>query len=71
MPNCVMCGSSIPDNQGSKTCSMCYGDIDHGRDGYYRQYMEEMEQREQMKRQEQRKQEREQEREQEQEQDEN
>lgn len=40
MANCVMCGSFIPDNQGSKTCSMCYGDIDHGRDGYYRQYME-------------------------------
>ena len=43
MPNCVMCGASLPDNQGSKTCSMCYGDIDHGRDGYYRQWLEEQE----------------------------
>ena len=40
MANCVMCGSPIPDDQGSKTCSMCYGDIDHGKDGYYRDYME-------------------------------
>lgn len=38
--NCVSCGSWIPDNQGSKTCSMCYGDIDHGKDGYYRDFME-------------------------------
>lgn len=37
---CVMCGSSIPDNQGSSSCSMCYGDIDHGKDGYYREYLE-------------------------------
>jgi len=37
---CVMCGSSIPDDQGSNSCSMCYGDIDHGKDGYYREYME-------------------------------
>ena len=43
MANCVMCGSPIPDDQGSKTCSMCYGDIDHGKDGYYREYMEEWE----------------------------
>jgi hypothetical protein len=40
MANCVMCGSTIPDNQGSRTCSMCYGDVDHGRDGYYRDYLE-------------------------------
>jgi hypothetical protein len=26
---------------------MCYGDIDHGRDGYYRQWAEEMEREEQ------------------------
>ena len=37
---CVMCGSSIPDDQGSSTCSMCYGDIDHGKDGYYRDWAE-------------------------------
>lgn len=41
MPYCSMCGSPIPENQGSKTCSMCYGDIDHGKDGYYRQWLEE------------------------------
>ena len=40
--HCVQCGSSIPD--GQRTCSMCYGDIDHGRDGYYRDYMERWEQ---------------------------
>ena len=40
MANCVMCGSPLPDNQGSRTCSMCYGDMDHGKDGYYRREME-------------------------------
>lgn len=44
MANCVMCGSPLPENQGSKTCSMCYGDVDHGRDGYYRDQMERAEQ---------------------------
>ncbi len=39
---CSSCGSPIPDGQG-KSCSMCYGDIDHGRDGYYRQWAEERE----------------------------
>ena len=33
-----MCGSSIPD--GQTVCSMCYGDIDHGTDGYYREWAE-------------------------------
>ncbi len=42
MPNCSSCGSSIPEGQG-KSCSMCYGDIDYGRDGYYRQWAEEQE----------------------------
>lgn len=37
---CSSCGSPIPDGQG-KSCSMCYGDVDHGRDGYYRQMLEE------------------------------
>ena len=36
--NCTMCGSSIPD--GQTVCSMCYGDIDYGTDGYYKEYME-------------------------------
>ena len=40
MAYCTSCGLPIPDGQG-KSCSMCYGDIDHGRDGYYRQMMEE------------------------------
>ena len=30
MNYCVDCGSPIPD--GQRTCSMCYGDIDHGKD---------------------------------------
>lgn len=34
--NCVQCGSEIPD--GQRTCSMCYGDIAHGKDGYYEQW---------------------------------
>ena len=41
MGYCVMCGARIPDDQGSRTCSMCYGDIDHGKDGYYWQWAEE------------------------------
>lgn len=39
MPNCTSCGSPIPEGQGS-SCSMCYGDPDHGKDGYYREYLE-------------------------------
>jgi len=38
MNNCVCCGSSIP--EGQTTCSMCYGDMNHGQDGYYRQWAE-------------------------------
>lgn len=40
MASCTSCGSYIPDNQGSGSCSMCYGDIDHGKDGYYRAMLE-------------------------------
>lgn len=36
---CVCCGSPVPKEQ--RTCSMCYGDIDHRTDGYYRQWAEE------------------------------
>ena len=36
---------SIPLGQG-KSCSMCYGDVDYGSDGYYKQYLEETEQKE-------------------------
>lgn len=35
---CVCCGSPIPNGQNG--CSMCYGDLDYGGDGYYRQAME-------------------------------
>lgn len=42
MPYCSSCGSPIPEGQG-KSCSMCYGDIDHGKDGYYRKIVEEEE----------------------------
>ena len=55
MTSCVQCGSTIPDNQ--RTCSMCYGDIEHGTDGYYRQYMEEWEREEYDKQQQERQQE--------------
>lgn len=41
MANCRCCGSSIP--EGQNVCSMCYGDIDYGTDGYYRQWAEEQE----------------------------
>lgn len=33
--NCVCCASEIP--EGQSICSMCYGDIDYGADGIYRQ----------------------------------
>ena len=39
MAYCTSCGSWIPDDQGP-SCSMCYGDIDHGYDGYYREFMD-------------------------------
>ena len=37
MPYCTSCGSQIPEGQG-KSCSMCYGDISHGTDGYYEEW---------------------------------
>jgi len=40
MGNCVMCGSPIPD--GQNCCSMCYGDPEYGRDGHYRQWLDEL-----------------------------
>lgn len=43
--NCRCCGSPIP--EGQSTCSMCYGDIDHGSDGYYREWAESQEKEEQ------------------------
>ena len=44
MPNCSSCGSAIPEGQG-KSCSMCYGDIDYGHDGYYREWADDQERR--------------------------
>ncbi len=38
MGSCCDCGSSIPD--GQEVCSMCYGDVDYGNDGYYQAYMD-------------------------------
>ena len=38
MKNCVQCGMQIP--KGQRVCSMCYGDIDYGRDGEYRRQAE-------------------------------
>ena len=38
MNNCTQCGSQIPSPQ--RVCSMCYGDIDYGKDGYYREWAE-------------------------------
>ncbi len=36
---CTSCGSDIPEGQG-RSCSMCYGDINHGSDGYYQRWAE-------------------------------
>lgn len=41
MKSCTSCGSWIPDDQGSNSCSMCYGDISHGKDGYYEEWARE------------------------------
>lgn len=41
MASCTSCGSWIPDDQGSRLCSMCYGDPGHGKDGYYQRWIEE------------------------------
>lgn len=35
---CSSCGSPIPDGQG-RSCSMCYGDVSYGRDGYYEDWL--------------------------------
>ena len=50
MASCVQCSSSIPD--GQRTCSMCYGDPDHGRDGYYQEWIDEQRREEEEARQE-------------------
>lgn len=42
---CSQCGSPIP--AGQRICSMCMGDIDHGKDNYYRDWAERQQEREQ------------------------
>jgi hypothetical protein len=42
MAYCSSCGSFIPEGQGS-CCSMCYGDINYGNDGYYEEWAREQE----------------------------
>lgn len=44
MPNCVDCGLPVP--EGQTVCSMCYGDPEYGKDGYYAQWLEEWEEEE-------------------------
>ena len=39
---CVMCGLPLPNNQGSNTCSLCYGDPYHGKDYYYFQHLHQL-----------------------------
>jgi len=45
--SCSSCGAPLPDSHNHSTCSMCYGDLDYGTDGYYREYMEEWDRSEQ------------------------
>ena len=47
MNSCAMCGSQISDGQA--VCSMCYGDIDYGNDGYYREWAEQQQYEDQQK----------------------
>ena len=39
---CKTCGVAIPDSQ--LLCSMCYGDPEYGSDGYYKEYLQRIEQ---------------------------
>ena len=51
MSYCSSCGSPIPNDQGS-SCSMCYGDPEHGHDRYYQEWLRQREsEEEEMKRQ--------------------
>jgi hypothetical protein len=38
---CKSCGIQIPD--GQNFCSMCYGDVHYGRDGYYEEELSQYE----------------------------
>jgi len=46
MPNCTSCGSEIPEGQG-RSCSMCFGDVGYGRDGYYQRWVDDQIEKEQ------------------------
>jgi len=37
MRYCIVCGKKIPKKQ--IFCSVCYGNVDYGEDGYYRRYV--------------------------------
>lgn len=41
MTYCTSCGSPIPEGQGN-SCSMCYGDMEYGKDGYYKNWAEQV-----------------------------
>lgn len=45
--SCGSCGSPLPDSHRHSVCSMCYGDIDYGTDGYARAWYEEQERQQQ------------------------
>jgi len=45
MNHCSMCGNQIP--EGQNVCSMCYGDIAYGNDGYYEEWAKSQTQEEQ------------------------
>ncbi|MDD5358296.1 MAG: hypothetical protein PHX80_04065 [Candidatus Nanoarchaeia archaeon] len=49
MAYCTSCGSWIPDDQG-ESCSMCYGDISHGHDGYYENWARQQDNRQEQER---------------------
>lgn len=53
MAYCTSCGSYIPDGQG-KSCSMCYGDAEHGSDGYYKAWLKQQERQQEERQQEER-----------------
>jgi len=38
MATCSSCGNTIPEGQGS-SCSMCYGDVAYGKDGFYEDWL--------------------------------
>ena len=41
----------MPENQGSRVCSMCYGDPGHGKDGYYQRWIEDQREAEELEKQ--------------------